>query len=258
MEKNLAEYDILKTRNGREIAYVKTQSKPSKTFRPGIVFLGGFKSDMNGTKAKFLEKFAKKIGSDFVRFDYSGHGSSSGSFINGCISDWVEDSVEVLDCLTKGPQILVGSSMGGWISIILSKKRPKKISGIIGIAVAPDFTEKSIWSGMTKSEKSQLVKDGHIEIPSEYDEPYIITKKLIEDGRNNLVLDDDLILSFPVRLLQGMADKEVKYSEAVDLADKISCYDAEVILVKDADHSFSSLKCLSLIEDTLQKLLKEQ
>ncbi|MCI5086493.1 MAG: alpha/beta hydrolase, partial [Rhodovulum sp.] len=181
--------DYLTTSQGRKIAYVKTQGTG-----PGIVFLGGFRSDMQGTKAVFLEDWAKQQGRAFLRFDYSGHGESSEAFEDGAIGDWAEDAREVLTHLTEGPQVLVGSSMGGWISLLTARAMPERVCGLVGIAAAPDFTEDSMWAGFDEAQRAALMRDGRVELPSDYDTPYTITRRLIEDGRNNLVLRDPLPL----------------------------------------------------------------
>jgi len=175
--------DHLDTQAGRKIAYCRVEGSG-----PGVVFLGGFRSDMTGTKAQYLETWAKRRGRSFLRFDYSGHGESSGRFVDGCIGDWADDAEAAIRALTVGPQILVGSSMGGWISLLMSK-RIGRIAGLVGIAAAPDFTEDSMWASFDDEMRSRLERDGQIELPSDYaDGPYIITKRLIEEGRHSLVL----------------------------------------------------------------------
>ncbi|MEJ2001178.1 MAG: alpha/beta hydrolase, partial [Maritimibacter sp.] len=170
--------DFLETASGRRIAYVKTEGNG-----PGVVFLGGFMSDMEGSKAVALEAWAKRQGRPFLRFDYSGHGQSSGEFTDGCIGDWAEDARAVIETLTEGPQLLVGSSMGGWISALTIRAIPDRIAGFIGIAAAPDFTEDSMWNGFSEEMRRQLMEEGQVFVPSGYDEPYPVTKRLIEDGR---------------------------------------------------------------------------
>ncbi|MCP5088010.1 MAG: alpha/beta hydrolase [Rhodobacteraceae bacterium] len=215
---------------------------------PGVVFLGGFKSDMEGTKALYLEDWAKAQGRAFLRFDYSGHGQSSGDFLDGSIGEWAEDAMEAIKTLTEGPQILVGSSMGGWISLLVARAMPGKLTGLVGIAAAPDFTEDSMWDGFSKMQRAEMKANGQIELPSDYsDEPYIITEKLIEDGRNQLVLRDPLPLAFPVRLLHGTADVDVAMSVPLRIVDHVAGDDVRLTLVKDADHRFSEPDLLDLI-----------
>lgn len=229
------------TPQGRRIAYHLTDG-----CGPAIVFLGGFKSDMGGTKAVHLEAWAKSQGRAFLRFDYSGHGESSEAFTDGCIGDWFEDAVAAVGLLA-GPLVLVGSSMGGWISLLLARKMPDRIAGLVTIAAAPDFTENSMWAGFDDTQKAQLATDGQVALPSDYGDPYIITQRLIEDGRNQLVLRDPLPLPFPVRFLQGTADADVDMSVALRLLDHAQGPDMQLTLVDGADHRFSDAACLDLI-----------
>ncbi|MEP1612025.1 MAG: alpha/beta hydrolase [Roseobacter sp.] len=222
---------------------------------PNIVFLGGLKSDMEGTKAVHLEDWARAQGRSFLRFDYSGHGQSSGTFEEGCIGDWAEDSYEILTALTSGPLVLVGSSMGGWQALLLSKRISDRIAGLVTIAAAPDFTEDGYWASFTPAQKEQLETDGYVEIPSDYMEPYIISKRMIEDGRAQLVLRSPLLFNCPVRFLQGTADTAVSTQTAVRLLEHATGQDMRLQLVKDADHRFSDGPCLGLIEEAVTDVL---
>jgi pimeloyl-ACP methyl ester carboxylesterase len=236
--------------NGRQIAYRKTEGDG-----PGVLFLGGFRSDMEGTKSVFLENWAKRAGRAFLRFDYSGHGGSSEEFTDGCIGDWSDDAIAVLDELTKGPQVLVGSSMGGWISLLCARARPKRVAGLVGVASAPDFTEDSIWNGLLESQKNELLRTGQVELPSGYDdEPYVITQKLIEDGREQLVLREPLDLPFPVRLLHGTADVDVEMSVPLRIVGHVTCEDLRLTFVKGADHRFSNGPCLEMIVSAVKEV----
>lgn len=242
--------DFLTTAQGRRIAYHRHPGQG-----PGMVFLGGFKSDMTGTKAQFLEGWAQDRGRAFLRFDYSGHGQSSGDFLDGCIGDWFADALAVLDGLTQGPQVLVGSSMGGWIALLLARARPERVAALVGIAAAPDFTEDSMWASFDEGQRAALARDGHVDLPSEYsDEPYRITRRLIEDGRRHLVLRTSLDLPFPVRLLQGTDDSDVPVSVALRLMEHASSPDLRLTLVKGADHRFSYPENLTLLAQTLDLL----
>jgi len=242
--------EFFETPQGRRLAYVKTDGT-----KPGVVFLGGFKSDMTGTKAQFLEDWARQNGRAFLRFDYSGHGQSSDDFLDGCIGDWAEDAIAAISTLTEGPQILIGSSMGGWISLLVCKTIPQRVAALIGIAAAPDFTEDSMWDGFDADQRAALLAEGQITLPSEYDdEPYIITRRLIEDGRRHLVLRSPLPLPFPVRLLQGTADVDVPPSVALQLLDHAAGPDLRLTLVKGADHRFSEPENLALLAQTLDAL----
>ena len=252
----MKKYKFFETKNGRKIAYKKVVSGVDNE-TPGVIFLGGFKSDMSGTKAQFLEGWALENKVPFIRFDYSGHGKSEGKFIDGCISDWKEDALNVLDELSTGPQVLVGSSMGGWIALLLAKLRPERIKGLVGIATAPDFTEDSIWHNLDKVSRERLMKEGHIELPSSYsEEPLLITKKLIEDGRKNLILTEQLTLNCPLRFLQGMQDLDVHFSQAIRLSEFLGNDDIQVKFVKRADHSFSSDECLFLVIEAINSLIQ--
>ncbi len=242
----MAATDFLDTAQGRRLAYHKSEGSG-----PTLVFLGGLKSDMEGTKAVHLEAWAQARGQAFLRFDYSGHGESAGAFEDGCIGDWHEDTVAAVSELTDGPLIVVGSSMGGWQALLLAKAMPERIAGMVTIAAAPDFTEDGYWASFTDAQKKALEEVGHVELPSDYMEPYIITKRMVEDGRTRLVLRDPLELPFPVRFLQGTEDTAVSTETAVRLLEHASGPDMSLLLVKDADHRFSDGPCLGLIEQAV-------
>jgi len=245
--------DFMVTDGGRRIAYHRTHGKA-----PGMVFLGGLRSDMEGTKVLHLETWARARGQAFLRFDYSGHGQSSGTFEDGCVGEWEEDAIAAISTLTQGSQILVGSSLGGWIALLVARAMPERVAGLVGIAAAPDFTEDGMWAVFDEAQKAALAERGRIELPSEYsDEPYVITRKLIEDGRRRLILRDPLNLPFPARFLQGTEDADVDRSVALRLLDGVSGDDIRLILVKGADHRFSSPDCLALIETAILDLLGE-
>lgn len=238
--------DTIRTDQGRDIAYHLTRGTG-----PTVVFLGGFKSDMSGTKAVFLEDWAREQGRGFLRFDYSGHGQSSGNFEDGCIGDWYEDARAALG-LIDGPVVLVGSSMGGWISLLLAREMPERIAGLVGIAAAPDFTEDGFWAGFDEIMRAKLMREGKVAVPSDYGDPYIITKHLIEEGRTRLVLRDPLDLPFPVRLVQGTADSSVSTATALQLLTHAQSPDMQLTLVDGADHSFSSPNCLPVITRAIE------
>ena len=242
--------DFLDTPQGRRIAFHQTAGQG-----PGVVFIHGFRSDMNGTKSVFLQEWAERTGRALLRFDCSGHGQSDGDFFDGCIGDWAADAMAAIAALTAGPQILVGSSMGGWLSLLVARAMPDRIAGFVGIAAAPDFTEDSMWASFTEAQKAELAAQGRVALPSEYSEdPYIITRRLIEDGRNQLVLGDPLALPFPVRLLQGTADVDVPPAVALRLLDHATSPDMRLLLVKGADHRFSTPECLDLIAATVAEV----
>ncbi|MDE4144743.1 MAG: alpha/beta hydrolase [Pseudophaeobacter sp. bin_em_oilr2.035] len=242
--------NYMETPQGRRIAYHKTEGAG-----PVIVFLGGLKSDMEGTKAIHLEAWARARGRAFLRFDYSGHGENSETFEDGCIGDWHEDTLAAVAALTEGPIVPVGSSMGGWQALLLACAVPERIAGMVTIAAAPDFTEDGYWASFTDAQKAELDAQGYVELPSDYMEPYRISKRMIEDGRTRLVLRSPLALPFPVRCLQGTADTAVSTETALRLLDHAECADMRLTLVKDADHRFSDEACLGLIEAALEEVL---
>ena len=245
----MGETAYLDTAQGRRLAYHRTDGQG-----PCIVFLGGLKSDMMGTKAVFLEDWARAEGRAFLRFDYSGHGESSGAFTDGSIGDWSEDTAAVVGALTDGPIIPVGSSMGGWQALLLARAQPKRIAGLVTIAAAPDFTEDGYWANFTDAQKRALETEGQVELPSDYMEPYVITRRMIEDSRNQLVLRSPLQLPFPVRFLQGTADTAVSVATAVHLLEHATGPDMQLHLTKDADHRFSDEQCLSQIVNALREI----
>lgn len=219
---------------------------------PGIVFLGGFNSDMQGTKALYLEDWAISRGRAFLRFDYSGHGESSGNFLDGCVGDWAEDAAAIIDALTEGPQLLVGSSMGGWISLLLAREMPGRISGLVTIAAAPDFTNR-LWAGLSESERESLEVNGRVTRLSAYsEEPYVFTKRLIEDGRRQSIFEKPLRLACPTRMLHGTDDQDVSHDVSLKLMEHAEGTDVRLTLVKGAEHRFSDANCLGLIVDAIE------
>jgi pimeloyl-ACP methyl ester carboxylesterase len=237
--------------DGARIAYHRTPGKA-----PGIVFFVGFASDMTGTKALALEAFARQRGQAFLRFDYQGHGQSSGTFAEGTIGLWHSDALAVLDAETNGPQILVGSSMGGWMMLLTAARRPERVAGLVGIAAAPDFTEDLMWPNFSTEIQETLKRDGLYQRPSEYsDEPYTITMKLIEDGRDHLVLRDRLTVDAPVRLLHGMADPDVPYQVSLRIAEHVDCSDLQVWLIKGGDHRLSTERDLDILTSTIAAMI---
>jgi len=240
----------LTTPAGRRLAYRQTPGSG-----PGVVFLGGFKSDMEGTKALWLEDRAREAGRAFLRLDYSGHGDSSGAFTDGSIGDWTADARAVIEAVTEGPQILVGSSMGGWIALLLARATPDRVAGLVTVAAAPDFTEDAIWAGFDADQRESLLSDGQVALPSDYGDPYVITRRLIEDGRDHLVLRAPLDLPVAARFLQGTADADVEMSVALALLDHATGPDMRLTLVKGADHRFSDPDCLALIGTAIEEVI---
>ena len=243
--------EFLTTPQGRQIAFDRLPGTG-----PGVVFLHGLKSDMEGTKAVHLRDWARERGRAFLRFDCSGHGQSSGRFEDGAIGDWFQDAQAAIAALTEGPQVLVGSSMGGWLTLLLAREMPDRIAGLVTIAAAPDFTEDSMWANFSEAQRAALLRDGRVELPSDYaDQPYVITKRLIEEGRQRLVLRTALDLPFPVRFLQGTADTDVPPAVALRLLDHATGPDLRLTLVKGADHRFSTPDCLALMTDAVTEVL---
>lgn len=223
---------------------------------PEVCFLPGFRSDMQGTKAVHFEAWARSRGRAYVRFDYSGHGASSGAFLDGCIGDWADDAAAVIFA-TPGRKLLVGSSMGGWIALLLARDRADRVAGLVGIAAAPDFTDpRPPWPPRTADESREFERDGRITLPNPYgEEPTVMTARLIEDGARQTVLRRPLDLPMPVHLLQGTADLDVPPAVALALADHANAPDVRLTLLKGADHRFSSPAALGLIETVLEDML---
>lgn len=225
---------------GRDVAVIRRDGET-----PGLLWLGGFRSDMAGTKALALDDWGARHRRSVTRFDYSGHGVSGGRFEDGTISRWAEEAAAVF-ATTTGPQILVGSSMGGWIALLLARDEfarmgtGSRIRGLVLIAPAPDFTEDLMWAGFSPEIRREITEKGVYAEPSAYsDEPYLITRGLIEDGRKNLLLGADLALGCPVTILQGVKDESVPWSHAVRLVTRLTADDATLTLVKDGDHRLS-------------------
>ncbi len=212
-------------------------------------------SDMTGTKAVALEEHCREAGRSFLRFDYRGHGASSDKFENGCIGDWADDAVAALDALTEGPQILVGSSMGGWIMLLAALARPDRIAALVGIAAAPDFTETLMWPNFSAEVRQAIERDGVWYAPTEYgDAPYPITRRLIEDGRNRLLLGGEIDIHCPVCLLHGQRDPDVPWRHSLAIAEKLRSDDVAVTLIKDGDHRLSRDEDLALLCRTVNMM----
>ncbi len=232
-------------RAGTAIAY-----RRSPGLGPGLVFLTGFRSDMGGGKAVALERWARERGRSFVRFDYHAHGASGGNWVEGSIGRWRDDALAVLDQVTQGPQILVGSSMGGWIALLLALARPDRVAGLVGIAPAPDFTERMIRPRLGLAEWRALESDGQFIAPSAYDPAgYPITRHLLEEARDHLLLTTGgpIPISCPVRLLHGQRDPDIPWQTSLDLAAALESDDVRVTLVKDGDHRLSRDADLALM-----------
>jgi pimeloyl-ACP methyl ester carboxylesterase len=214
---------------------------------PGLFWLGGFKSDMQGTKAAALDQWARDHGRAVIRFDYSGHGESGGDFTDGTIGRWLEDSLAVLDACCRGPQVAIGSSMGGWLALLMTRELARRaqpaaaqIAGLVLIAPAVDFTEELMWKRFPPEVKRELEQTGSWQRPSQYSaEPYPITRRLIEEGRNHLLLGGMIETGCPVRILQGIQDPDVPWQHAVELVSRFARDDVVLTMVKDGDHRLS-------------------
>ncbi len=231
------------------VAYRRTRGR-----NPGVMFLGGFGSDMTGTKATALEAASVARGRAFVRFDYRGHGMSEGRFIDGAIGDWLDDATAAFDALTEGPQILVGSSMGGWIALLLALRRPERVRALVGVAAAADFTERLMWRGMSDADRATLRRDGVLRPPSAYGDPIPISLGLIEEGRRHLLLDQPIPFAGPVRLLHGQRDPDVPWPHSLLTAERIAGDNVQVILIKDGDHRLSRPADIALLARTVEEL----
>lgn len=225
--------------------------------KPTIIFLPGFHSNMAGSKALALRDYCANHGHAMLRLDYSGHGASGGAFEDGSIGQWAQDAQAVIEDRVQGRMILVGSSMGGWIALLLSRLFGTRVAGLVGIAAAPDFTETLMWDSMAPIERKALMEKGQISIPSEYGTPLVITRALIEDGRNHLVLGRPISLDAPIRLLQGQRDPDVPWETALKIAAQVTSDDVQVVLIKDGDHRLSRPSDLALLTDTVATLLGE-
>ena len=235
-----------KKNSQRRIAVLKNAGS-----QPGLMWLSGFKSDMSGSKAVALAEFGDQRGQEVVRFDYSGHGQSSGSFEQACVSDWLDEATMVFDHCCGDDTILIGSSMGGWIALLLAlaRKNQKRIRGLILIAPAVDFTEELMWKQRFSDEiRETILKDGRWEQPSEYsNDPYVITRRLIEDGRNHLLLGKSLHVGASVTILQGAKDPDVPATHAQRLVEALPQDDVTLSLVPDGDHRLSRPQDIELL-----------
>jgi len=222
---------------------------------PAFIWLGGFKSDMAGTKAGALAQWAQARGQGFVRFDYSGHGQSGGRFVDRVVSDWLGDTLAVLDRLTEGPLVLVGSSMGGWLALLAARERPERVKGLLLIAPATDMTERLMLPSFDAAARREIEETGRWERPSEYDpEPYVITRRLIEDGRRHSMMDGAIPFQGPVRILQGGQDPDVPAAHAEALAGLIRAPDLRFDLIEDGDHRLSRPQDLERLLATATEL----
>jgi pimeloyl-ACP methyl ester carboxylesterase len=220
--------------DGTSLAYSHTPGS-----EPGILFCPGFNSDMQGNKALSLADWCRGQGIQFTRFDYYGHGESDGAMEQGTIGRWRDDALAILDSVTTGPQLIVGSSMGGWIMLLAALARPDRVTGLVGIAAAPDFTRRLREQRLDESQRRQLEQTGYCEMPNGYDEPYRISLQLLSEAEDHLLLEKGIDVDVPVRLLHGQCDADVPWEEALIIARQLRSADVEVQLVKSGDHRLS-------------------
>ena len=244
----MTEQQTMETPQGRRLAFHRIEGEG-----PGIVFLGGFRSDMTGSKATFLQDRAAGRGRAFVRFDYSGHGASEGRFEDGTIGRWAEDARAVLDAC-EGPQVLVGSSMGAWIALLIAREMPDRVRALVLVAAAPDFTEDGFWADLSDILRAKLMREGRVAVPSEYGDPYMVTKALIEDGRSHLILREPLPLPMPVRMFRGTRDTAVSEAQTLRLMRHADAPDLVLTIAKGSDHSFSAPGDLERIAAAIEEV----
>lgn len=233
--------------DGTRLAYVHRAG-----IGPTIVFLPGYKSDMQGSKALAVDAWAAERGRAMLRLDYAGCGESDGNFEDGTLAIWRDDVLHLIDTLTTGPLLIVGSSMGGWLMLLVALARPHRIAGLVGIAPAPDFTD---W-GFSADEKTVLARSGRIARPSDYGDPLVTTQGFWRSGEDNRLLEAEIPLSCPVRLLHGQADPDVPWKISLRLAERLRSDDVQTILVKDGDHRLSREQDIALLMATIERMLE--
>lgn len=256
---NIPDFKRLTSKDGETIAYRiregKTSAKAARAGNPGFFSLTGLKSGMDGLKAIETDRFAKARGLGAVRFDYFGHGASSGAFEEGTISRWLDNALQVFDDVTQGPQILVGSSMGGWIALLMALARPARVKGLVLIAPAPDFTEV-MKAGLSDDAKALLDAGKPWPRPSVYDDgPYMITRGLLEDGEKHLLLQGPIDIQKPIRILHGMRDEDVDPRQSLTLVDRLVGSDVTLTYLKDGDHRLSDEAGLKALVQALESIL---
>jgi len=254
----LPKFSKLRRKDKGFIAYNRLEKKNKNL--PEVLFLGGFRSDMMGIKALFLDSLCEKRNQTFTRFDYFGHGLSSGSFTEGTIGQWLSDALAIIDETTQGPLILIGSSMGGWLMTLAALKRPDRIKGLIGIASAPDFTEELIWPALTDIQRKEFLRHGILYAPSEQEGGELpITLQLIEEARQHLVLSKPIDIHCPAHFIHGSADKVVPWQLSQRLTRRIKSDDISLTLIKNGDHRLNTPLALgrvaSLLDETSQEIM---
>jgi pimeloyl-ACP methyl ester carboxylesterase len=256
MTDSAQDFSLLARPGGHHLAYVSRHSN-NHANAPTVVFLGGFRSDMTGTKALALDIWAQRAGFAFLRFDYFAHGASSGAFEDATIGRWIDDALAAIETLTVGHLVLIGSSMGGWIMLNVAQRLRTRLAGLVGIAAAPDFTQELIWPELSAADQATLKRDGRLLRPSRYTpEPDVLTLKLIEEGADHLVLDKPLVLPCPIHLLHGTADPEVPWQMSLRILQHVEAPEATLTLVKDGDHRLSQPADIARLTDTVEKLCR--
>lgn len=250
---------ILERKNAPDLAYHFSPASGEGQSLPLVLFMGGFKSDMSGTKATYLEKQCRERGQAFCRFDYRGHGQSEGKFEDGTIGAWKQDALDILDHITGDKTernvILVGSSMGGWIALLVLMARTEKIKAMIGLAAAPDFTHDLYHSEMSEDQRRILEEKGRIENPNDYsDEPYIFTKELFDEAENHFLLNKKNAVEVPITLIQGMKDTEVPWEVTARIQKAFTGQEVDILLLEEADHRLSRPEDLELIDKEILNL----
>ncbi len=259
-ETEISRIEVGKDASPRVIAMRLFRAEPASTL-PALVWLGGYRSDMTGTKAVEVERHARAVGADCIRFDYSGHGASGGEFREGTISRWLEESLAVVDHAASGRVILIGSSMGAWVALRLVEElrrrgEGERVAGLVLIAPAPDFTAELIEPNLTEAEKASLAERGYFEEPSEYSpEPNIFTRALIDDGRDNRVMKGPIETGCPVHILQGMRDPDVPYTHALRLMEHMPSDDVVMTLIRDGDHRLSREEDIARLKQAIDSLI---
>ena len=224
---------------------------------PTVVFLCGYGSEMTGTKARYLSRMCAEAGHAYLRFDYRGRGASSGRLEDGTIGSWTDDACAAIEAVAPGPLVLVGSSMGGWIMLLAARRLPERVRALVGVAAAPDFTEERMWLRMPADERETLASRGVVYVPSRYsDDPYPVTLRLIEDGRERLQLRNRIPLDCPVRLIHGYRDDDVPWQTSLRLASRLQSGDVAVEIVGDGDHRLSRDADLARLARTLHSVLE--
>lgn len=243
---------FLERANRPKLAYEYAANGGQNKGRPLLMFCSGFRSVMTGTKASYLAQECEKRGQPYLRFDYSGHGASSGNFEDGTIGDWARDAADVLDHVAQGPVVIAGSSMGGWIALLLARAQAERVKGVIGIAAAPDFTEHMFNTRLSEEQRRALLADGSIRMEGgEGEEPYMLTKKFYEEAKNNLLLTRPQTIESPLRLVHGTKDPDVPWETAVKIQQNYRGASVDIVFIEDGDHRLSRDEDLKIIDQQI-------